>query len=73
MSQPVRLLTAKNIQRPQIIFKDKIDNSSSPFEPRIKEKPNSLKPLAITLQLSEDGEERYYIFVMLVVIQNICT
>jgi exosome complex exonuclease RRP6 len=52
------LLTAKNIQRPQIEFKDKIDNSSSPFEPRIKEKPNSLKPLAITLQLTEDGEER---------------
>jgi hypothetical protein len=25
-----------------------------------------LKPLAITLQLSEDGEERYCIFVMLV-------
>jgi exosome complex exonuclease RRP6 len=56
--QPVRL-TAKYIQRPQIKFKDKIDNSSSPFEPRIKEKPNSLKPLTITLQLSEDGEESF--------------
>jgi len=59
VSQPIRLLTAKNIQRPQIMFKDKIDNSSSPFEPRIKEKPNALKPLAITLQLSEDGEESF--------------
>jgi hypothetical protein len=56
------------------MFKDKIDNSSSPFEPRIKEKPNSLKPLAITLQLTEDDEERYYIFVMLapyVVVEHI--
>ncbi|PNF22510.1 hypothetical protein B7P43_G14375 [Cryptotermes secundus] len=51
--QPVRLLTAKNIQRPQIQFKDKIDNSSSPFQPRIKEKPNSLEPLAITLQFTD--------------------
>ncbi|XP_069699387.1 exosome complex component 10 homolog [Periplaneta americana] len=57
--QPIRLLTAKNIQRPQIKFKDKIDNTLSPFEPRIKEKPNSLKPLSIMLQISEDGEESY--------------
>lgn len=53
---PLRLLTAKNIERPQIKFKDKIDNSSNPFEPRIVEKPNSLKPLSILLELSETGE-----------------
>lgn len=52
------MLTGKNIVRPQAFFKDKIDNSNSrPWEPRIKEKPNSLKPLAIFLEETENGEE----------------
>ncbi|XP_067005258.2 exosome complex component 10 homolog [Anabrus simplex] len=54
--QAVRLLTAKNIPRPQAKFKDKIDNSSTPFEPRITEKPNSLKPLSILLEVNDSGE-----------------
>lgn len=54
--QSIRLLAAKNIQRPQLSFKDKIDNSSKPWEPRIKEKPNSLKPLALYLIEGENGE-----------------
>ncbi|XP_018571344.1 exosome component 10 [Anoplophora glabripennis] len=54
----IRLLTAKNILRPQKFFKDKIVNSCKyPWEPRIKEKPNSLKPLAIFLEETENGEE----------------
>nr|CAD7456538.1 unnamed protein product [Timema tahoe] len=52
----VRLLTAKNIERPQVKFKDRLDNSSTPFEPRIKDKPNALKPLSILLEMSENGE-----------------
>jgi len=40
-----RLLAARNIQRPQLKFKDKIDNTASPFVPKIKYKPNALKPL----------------------------
>ncbi|XP_052119785.1 exosome component 10 [Frankliniella occidentalis] len=54
--QSVRLLTAKNIERPQAKFRDKIDNSNTPWDPRIKEKPNALKPLAILVETSEDGE-----------------
>ncbi|XP_034255209.1 exosome component 10 [Thrips palmi] len=54
--QSVRLLTAKNIERPQAKFRDKIDNSNSAWEPRIKEKPNAIKPLAILLGCTEDGE-----------------
>lgn len=47
-NQPaVRLLAGKNIHRPQLMFKDKIDNSCKPWVPRIKEKPNALKPLFI--------------------------
>lgn len=54
--QNVRLLGGKNVQRPQLMFKDKIDNSSKPWQPRIKEKPNSLKPLALYLEEGEYGE-----------------
>jgi len=54
----IRLLTAKNIIKPQISFKDKIDNSNdNPWEPRIRDKPNSLKPLAIFLEETEMGRE----------------
>ncbi|XP_032228856.1 exosome component 10 isoform X2 [Nematostella vectensis] len=52
-----RLLLAKNIQRPQMKFKDKIDNSNTPFIPIIKYKPNALKPLdqvAPSVQNPED-------------------
>lgn len=55
-SQAISLLAGKNVQRPQLMFKDKIDNSSNPWCPRIKDKPNSLKPLAIYLEEGEDGE-----------------
>ena len=39
---------AKNIQRPQLKFKDKVDNSNTPFIPIIKRKPNALRPLEIS-------------------------
>lgn len=51
-----RLLTAKNIARPQANFKVAVDNSSlTPFVPKIKDKPNSLKPLAILPEYDENG------------------
>lgn len=40
-----RFLMAKNIQRPQLKFKDRIDNSNTPFIPILKSKPNALRPL----------------------------
>jgi len=40
-----KLLMAKNIQRPQLKWLDKIDNSNTPFVPYIKHKPHALKPL----------------------------
>lgn len=33
------------IQKAQLQFKDKVDNSSLPFVPKIRQKPNALKPL----------------------------
>ncbi|XP_054712256.1 exosome component 10-like [Uloborus diversus] len=53
----LKLLTAKNVVRPQLTFKDKVDNSNSPFVPIIKEKPNSIKPLAIIIEKQGDSEE----------------
>lgn len=40
-----RLLHAKNVARPQLKFKEKVDNSNTPFIPKIFIKPNGIKPL----------------------------
>ncbi|XP_073679435.1 exosome complex component 10 [Garra rufa] len=40
------LLHAKNIQRPQLKFKEKVDNSNTPFVSKIFIKPNAVKPLS---------------------------
>ncbi|ERL91492.1 hypothetical protein D910_08822, partial [Dendroctonus ponderosae] len=56
----IRLLAAENIVRPQKFFTDKIDNRNDyPWEPRIKDKPNSLKPLAIFLEETESGRSAF--------------
>lgn len=57
-----RLLAARNIQRPQVLFKTSIDNSNkTPFEPRIKYKPNSIKPLAVLPEYDADGAIEGYL------------
>lgn len=52
-------MSAKNILRPQLKFKEKINNKPGPFIPKIKEKPHSLKPLAILLELNDYGDEEF--------------
>uniref|UniRef100_A0A665THB1 Exosome complex component 10 n=1 Tax=Echeneis naucrates TaxID=173247 RepID=A0A665THB1_ECHNA len=44
-SETFRLLHAKNVTRPQLKFKEKVDNSNTPFVPKIFIKPNATKPL----------------------------
>lgn len=44
-TETFRLLHAKNIQRPQLKFRDKVDNSNTPFVSKIFIKPNAVKPL----------------------------
>ncbi|XP_053547418.1 exosome component 10 [Bombina bombina] len=44
-AETFRLLHAKNILRPQLKFKEKIDNSNTPFVPKLFIKPNAQKPL----------------------------
>ena len=40
-------------------FKEKIRNKPGPFVPKIKEKPHSLKPLAILLELNDTDDEEF--------------
>ncbi|EDV48932.1 exosome component 10 [Drosophila erecta] len=57
-----RLFTAKNIVRPQTQFKEPVDNSAqNPFVPRLKEKPNSLKPLALLPEYDDTGNIHSYL------------
>uniref|UniRef100_A0A182QEF5 HRDC domain-containing protein n=1 Tax=Anopheles farauti TaxID=69004 RepID=A0A182QEF5_9DIPT len=50
------LITGTNIARPQVKFKVPIDNSRlNPFVPKIRDKPNSLKPLAVLPEYDEAG------------------
>nr|XP_033777865.1 exosome component 10 isoform X2 [Geotrypetes seraphini] len=44
-SKTFQLLHAKNIVRPQLKFREKIDNSNTPFIPKLFIKPNAQKPL----------------------------
>ncbi|XP_063965513.1 exosome complex component 10-like [Lytechinus pictus] len=44
-SRNFRLMHARNIARPQLKFKDKVDNTNRPFVPVITSKPNAIKPL----------------------------
>ncbi|XP_073973301.1 exosome component Rrp6 isoform X2 [Rhodnius prolixus] len=61
---PVATLSRRNeqnsqskIPKPQIQFKEKIDNSNETWVPKIKEKPNALKPLSILLTRDEKDNE----------------
>ncbi|ALC46341.1 Rrp6 [Drosophila busckii] len=57
-----RLFTAKNIVRPQTQFKVPVDNSAqNPFMPRLTEKPNSLKPLALLPEYDDSGNVVSYL------------
>nr|XP_020637831.1 exosome component 10 [Pogona vitticeps] len=47
-----RLLHAKNILRPQLRFREKVDNANTPFVPKLFVKPNALKPLPEVLSKS---------------------
>uniref|UniRef100_A0A8C6K086 Exosome complex component 10 n=1 Tax=Melopsittacus undulatus TaxID=13146 RepID=A0A8C6K086_MELUD len=55
-TETFRLLHAKNISRPQLKFREKIDNSNTPFVPKLFVKPNALKPLPEAL--TKSGRER---------------
>ncbi|XP_063676730.1 exosome complex component 10-like [Bolinopsis microptera] len=57
-NKPIRLLHSKNILRPQLRWKVKPDNTSVPFVPNIKHKPNAKVPLPeIYKSLLNDGQD----------------
>ncbi|XP_055522588.1 exosome component 10 [Wyeomyia smithii] len=56
------LITATNIARPQVNFKVPVDNAAlNPFVPKINDKPNSLKPLAVLPEYDEAGNVISYL------------
>lgn len=57
-SETFRLLQAKNITRPQLKFKEKVDNSNVPFVPKIFIKPNATKPLGSYFTNKQIRKER---------------
>ncbi|XP_072442824.1 exosome complex component 10 [Chiloscyllium punctatum] len=57
-SETFRLFHAKNIPRPQVKFKEKVDNSNTPFVPKLFIKPNALKPLPAVLLNRQSRMER---------------
>ncbi|CAJ1085435.1 exosome component 10 [Xyrichtys novacula] len=57
-SEMFRLLHAKNVARPQLKFKEKIDNSNTPFTPKIFIKPNAVKPLASYFTNKQSHKQR---------------
>nr|CAB3244000.1 exosome component 10-like [Phallusia mammillata] len=48
-SKTFRLMQAHNILRPQLKFSEVIDNTNTPFVPKLTTKPNALKPLGQSL------------------------
>ncbi|RKO89706.1 NUC016 domain-containing protein [Blyttiomyces helicus] len=50
----VNVIHSANIQRPQLHFEDRIDNSNRPFVRRITHKPNAKRPLDYGLPGSDD-------------------
>lgn len=54
-----QLLASKIVERPQVSFPDKIDNSDGPFIPILKDKPNCLKPLSILPEQDAIGNVVY--------------
>lgn len=49
------LVHGRNVERPQIKFKVKVDNRPVPFKPLLKSKPNSKTPLDLCLETNEEG------------------
>lgn len=49
------LVHGRNVERPQIKFKIKVDNRPVPFKPLLTSKPNSITPLNLCLETDEDG------------------
>eukprot|EP00117_Sycon_ciliatum_P039137 scpid29849/ scgid28969/ Exosome component 10; Autoantigen PM/Scl 2 homolog; Polymyositis/scleroderma autoantigen 2 homolog len=50
-----KLIHSKSTTRPQLLFKDGVDNSSTPFVPRLTEKPNAVVPLPNVPKVVTDG------------------
>lgn len=59
IQKEIRLLASRIVERPQNSFTEKVDNSHEPFVPKITEKPNSVKPLAVLPEVMDSGMISY--------------
>jgi hypothetical protein len=59
--EEVKLLTARQVMRPQVKFKHLIDNSDAPFVPRLTDKPHALKPLSILVEYDDKGHREIFL------------
>ena len=48
----------KVMEKPQLKFETKVDNTDSPFEPFLHTKPNAIKPLSIYMERDMNGIDR---------------
>jgi len=56
ISNKIKILVhGRNVERPQMKFKCKVDNRPVPFKPLLSCKPNSKVPLDLCLETNEDG------------------
>lgn len=54
-NKKILLVHGRNVERPQIKFKIKVDNRPVPFKPLLNSKPNSKIPLDLCLETNDDG------------------
>uniref|UniRef100_A0A0X3NKK8 Exosome complex component 10 homolog n=1 Tax=Schistocephalus solidus TaxID=70667 RepID=A0A0X3NKK8_SCHSO len=58
-SSSVKLLAAKNVSRPQVLFSRQPDNTANPFRPFLKKKPNAIVPLENSMNTDNPESEDY--------------
>jgi len=56
-AKEVKLLAGKNVTRPQLAFKDFIDNSATPFACKLRHKPHSKSPFLGTMSSDIEGDQ----------------
>ncbi|VDK77851.1 unnamed protein product [Dibothriocephalus latus] len=59
MPGSVKLLTAKNVSRPQVLFSRQPNNTATPFRPLLKKKPNAIVPLESSINTDNPESEDY--------------
>ncbi len=57
----------KVLEKPQDKFKEKVDNSNTPFKPCLLSKPNAIRSLDVFLEVGVNGVERLVLKIRILV------